>query len=174
MFAHPRGDIKGHRLRVPSIASSLVLLALLSGCGGGDTSGSGETDPIADADAADVEVIEEWSSTLSEGDVEGAAEYFAVPSTAQNGVLIKIESRADAVAFNESLPCGAEVISARTQGEFTTATFRLSDRPGGGCGAGVGGTASTSFVIEDGRIVEWRRVDGATPEPDPGGGDAPV
>ena len=174
MFAHPRRDIKGHPLRVPAIASSLVALALLAGCGGGESSGSGDAGPTADADPADVEVIENWSSTLKEGDVEGAAEYFAIPSTAQNGLLIKIESRADAVAFNESLPCGAEVISARTQGEFTTATFRLSDRPGGNCGAGVGGTASTSFVIEDGRIVEWRRVGGATPQADPGGGDAPV
>ena len=120
-------------------------------------------------------MIEDWSATLSEGDVEGAADYFAIPSTAENGpLLIKIESRADAIAFNESLPCGAEVISAQTEGEFTTATFRLSERPGGGCGTGVGGTASTSFVIEDGKIVEWRRIDGQPPSGGDGGGGAPV
>ena len=115
-------------------------------------------------------MIEDWSTTLSEGDVEGAADFFALPSIAQNGtLLLSIESREDAIEFNESLPCGAEVISARSQGEFTTATFRLSERPGGGCGPGTGGTASTSFVIEDGKIVEWRRVDGGAPA---GGGDA--
>jgi hypothetical protein len=158
---------KGQRMRVLSIATSIVAWALLAGCGGDDSS-TPATESEAEADRADVEVIEDWSSTLSEGDVEGAADYFAIPSIAQNGLLIEIESREDAIEFNESLPCGAEVISARSQGEFTTATFRLSERPGGGCGPGAGGTASTSFVIEDGEIVEWRRVDDAAPG---GGGD---
>ena len=48
---------------------------------------------------------------------------------------------------------------AETQGEFTTATFRLTERPGPGtCGPGTGESAKTSFVIRDGKIVEWRRV----------------
>ena len=161
MFVH-----KGQGMRVLAIATSIVACALLVGCGG-DSSTATESE--VEADQADVEVIEDWSTTLSEGDVEGAADFFAIPSTAQNGtLLVKIESREDAIEFNESLPCGAEVISARSQGDFTTATFRLSERPGGGCGPGVGGTASTSFVIEEGKIVEWRRVDDAAPS---GGGD---
>ena len=63
-------------------------------------------------------------------------------------------------------PC--RIVSVRTTGELTTATFRLSDRPGGDCGSGAGGSASTTFDIEDGKIVEWRRVDDA---PAPGSGD---
>ena len=48
---------------------------------------------------------------------------------------------------------------AETQGQFTTATFRLTERPGPGiCGPGTGEAAKTSFVIRDGKIVEWRRV----------------
>ena len=44
-------------------------------------------------------------------------------------------------------------------GRFVLATFRLTERPGPGeCGSGVGHTAQTDFVIEDGLIVEWRRV----------------
>ena len=111
------------------------------------------------ADPADVRVIEEWSSTLRAGDVEGAAELFALPSVAENVIVVPIEDSEDARRFNASLPCGAELIRAETQGEFTTATFRLTERPGPGtCGAGAGQTAQTAFVIEDGRIAEWRRV----------------
>jgi hypothetical protein len=105
-------------------------------------------------------VIDEWAETLAAGDVEGAAEFFAVPSVAENGPRLQIESVADARAFNAALPCGAELIRAETEGEITTATFRLTERPGpGSCGAGTGNTAKTAFLIEDGLIVEWRRAD---------------
>jgi hypothetical protein len=115
-------------------------------------------------------VIEAWAGALAKGDVVVAADYFAIPSTAENApLLIKINSRADAIGFNKSLPCGARVISAQTTGDLTTATFRLSDRPGGNCGSGAGATATTSFEIQDGKIVEWRRIDG---QPPAGGGQA--
>ena len=156
----------------------LVLLCApssLASCGSADPTGStaagGADADTSGADQADVKVIEDWAAALAEGDVEAAADYFALPSTAENGPLLtRIETRADAIAFNRSLPCGATVISARTAGDFTTATFELTDRPGGDCGAGVGGTASTSFQIEDGKIVEWRRIDDAAPGGDQGGG----
>ena len=39
------------------------------------------------------------------------------------------------------------------------ATFELTERPGPGeCGTGVGVLVRTAFRIEDGLIVEWRRV----------------
>ena len=74
-------------------------------------------------------------------------------------MTLEIETVEQAELFNASLPCGAELTEAVTEGEFTTATFRLTERPGPGtCGQGADGTAQTSFVIEDGRIIEWRRV----------------
>lgn len=182
MFAHRARIFKGLRGLFWAIALLTALIAVGCGSGGdpqpsttgeqpaagssGDANGSGRGDgaggvepEIADADPDDVEVISAWSETLSEGDVEGAAEFFALPSVAENGPLVtRIENLEDAIAFNESLPCGAEVTSAETTGDFTTATFRLVERPGGGCGAGVDGTAATSFVIEGGKIAEWRRV----------------
>jgi hypothetical protein len=113
-----------------------------------------------------VAVIGAWVDALRAGDVEAAADYFAIPSVAENGPLLaRIESRDDAVRFNESLPCGARLIRALSSGGFTTATFRLTERPGPGrCGPGTGETAKTAFVIRDGRIVEWRRVS-AAPQP---------
>jgi hypothetical protein len=114
-----------------------------------------------DDETADVRVIDEWSATLRRGDVEGAAEFFAVPSVAENaGFLLEIESREQAVLFNASLPCGARLTRADAEGEFVTATFVLTERPGPGtCGSGTGNEAKTAFVIEDGEIAEWRRVD---------------
>jgi hypothetical protein len=149
----------------------ILAVLTLSACGGGSSSST--TGPTAtvggDASSADVRVIDGWVSALRHGNVDAASKYFAIPSVAQNGpVLVRIRSAGDARRFNESLPCGARLIRADTAGEFTTATFRLTERPGRGvCGPGTGGVAKTSFVIRDGKIVQWRRV-GA------GGGSPPA
>jgi limonene-1,2-epoxide hydrolase len=140
-------------------AALAVALLVVAGCGGG---GSMTTMPevTGDANPADVHVIDAWVTALRRGDVDAAAGYFAIPSVAENGpVLVHIRSVADARRFNRSLPCGARLIHAETAGRFTTATFRLTERPGPGiCGPGTGGIAKTSFVIRDGKIAQWRRV----------------
>jgi hypothetical protein len=141
----------------------VTTLLVLAGCGGSESGGEGRGDASevrGDADPDDVEVIDDWSSALRKGDVDAASEYFALPSIAENGsALLRIDTRDDAELFNRSLPCGAELIRASSEGELTLATFRLTERPGpGACGAGTGGLAKTSFLIEDGLIVEWRRV----------------
>ena len=135
-----------------------------NGDGPGASSESSEIPGGADPEA--VQVIDDWSRTLSEGDVEGAADYFAVPSIAQNGTPpLDLDSRDDVIAFNEALPCGAELVEATEEDDFIVATFELTDRPGGGCGPGAGGEAKTAFVIEDGKIAEWRRAADEPVEP---------
>jgi hypothetical protein len=135
---------------------------------------AGERPPAAvpgDASAEDVRVIDEWARALSDGDIDAAAGYFAIPSVAENGpALLRIRNEGQAKLFNSSLPCGAKLIHAETQGAFTTATFHLTERPGEGyCGIGDEQvTAETSFVIERGKIAEWRRVDTTVPEPPAG------
>jgi hypothetical protein len=131
----------------------LVVVLTLTACG------DDEPDIPGDADPAAVAVIDDWSTKLREGDVEAAAAMFAIPSVAQNVLTIRIESLADARRFNASLPCGAELIRAEPDEDLVLATFRLTERPGpGSCGSGAGETAQTAFLIEDGEIVEWRRV----------------
>jgi hypothetical protein len=156
---------------------SLALLggSLIVGCGGNEESpNNSQPDEVVapedvpgDADPEAKRVIGAWVDALRMGDVEEAASYFAIPSIAENGpILVRIRSGADAVEFNESLPCGAVLIRAEGEGDFTTATFELTERPGRGrCGSGVGETASTAFVIRDGEIVEWRRVLEGPPAP---------
>lgn len=147
--------------------TAVIATAAFAGCGGGsDSTSTGEIP--GGADPAKVQVIDDWASTLSEGDVAGAAAYFAIPSVAENGpALIHVRDSGDARLFNASLPCGATLVEADPEGEFIVATFRLTERPGPGtCGAGTGDTAKTAFVVEDGKIKEWRRVfDGGSAPP---------
>lgn len=148
--------------RITLIATLLLTLGL-SACGGGDDDA---TEIPGGADPAEAQVIDEWAKALASGDIEAAAAFFAIPSVAENGpVLVEIEDEGDARLFNESLPCGAELIEAVAEGDSTVATFRLTERPGPGtCGEGTGGTAQTAFEIVDGKITQWRRVGIETPE----------
>jgi uncharacterized spore protein YtfJ len=154
-------------------ASLGVILTMAVGCGSGAsshrTSAPRAATPSAPAraDPAAVAVIRGWSDTLRRGDVPGAARYFALPSLMINGpdaggqvVAVNIRTRAEAEAANESLPCGARLISAAQQGRYVNALFALTNRsgPGGGCGTGAGQTARTNFVIRRGRIVDWIRA----------------
>ena len=117
---------------------------------------------------AAVALIRAWSDALRRGDVRGAARYFALPSVMINGtdagggaVVITIGTLAEAQAANESLPCGARLLSADQRGRYVNALFRLTGRPGPGgsdCGTGAGQTARTNFVITAGRILEWIRA----------------
>ena len=154
--------------------TAVIATAAFAGCGGGsDSTSTGEIP--GGADPAEVQVIDDWASTLSEGDVAGAAAYFAIPSVAENGpALIHVRDSGDARLFNASLPCGATLVEADPEGEFIVATFRLTERPGPGtCGAGTGDTAKTAFVVEDGKIKEWRRVFDGGSVPPQGEGTAP-
>ncbi len=124
--------------------------------------------PAAEADVA---VIRGWADALRHGRLERAVRYFAVPSVVSNGTSpIRLTSRADVRFFNRTLPCGAKVVRTEATGAFVVATFRLTERPGRGrCGSGVGGEASTAFLIRRRRIVQWRRVVEPAPAETPAG-----
>ncbi|HEY1521943.1 MAG TPA: hypothetical protein VGF70_02945 [Solirubrobacteraceae bacterium] len=113
----------------------------------------------------DSDVIRGWAQALTAGNLDRAASYFATPALVENGTPpVRITSRREARAFNELLPCGARLVATARHGVYTYATFRLTDRVGGACGAGVGERAATAFLIRDGKIEQWRRL------PTPGGG----
>ena len=154
----PVGAYRRQIILATVVGAILIVLYLLSSPVGNSDDADTAAIP-GGADPAAVAVIDDWAKTLSEGDIEGAAALFALPSVAQNGATLKIKDLTDAEAFNSSLPCGATLIEAESAGELTIATFRLTERPGlGTCGPGTGAEARTAFKIEDGKIVEWRRV----------------
>ena len=145
---------------IVALLATTLLAVSIAACGE-KTEITFDHPPIGGAEDphAAIEVIDDWSGRLSEGDTEGAAALFAIPSLAVNGELpLHLTSREDALAFNRSLPCGAELVKARPAGDLIAATFRLTDRPGGACGSGVGHLARTAFEIEDGHITQWRRL----------------
>ena len=125
-------------------------------------------------------VIRNWADALRAGNVIAAARYFAVPSVMINGVVsggnaavFRIHNAGEAVYANETLPCGAKLISTDMRGQYVNALFELTGRSGPGgttCGTGAGTTARTNFVIAHGRILAWIR---APSEPGDSSGGAP-
>lgn len=168
---------------------ALVAVTLaLCGCGSGTSkllrSSSSSARGSGGAPAAAAKVIRGWADALRSGRVSVAAAYFRIPSVIYlgSGPPVQIQSRAEAQLANAALPCGAQLVSTQRLGRYVDALFRLTDRPGrggaGGCGSGVGTTARTNFLIEQGQIVAWLRApdqpgDNGTPRSSPAPGTAP-
>lgn len=136
---------------------ALPLLAVVAtGCGGGDESPRSQGPPPAPAAEA---VVRGWAADLRRGDVDAASARFAVPALVANGGPVeRLETRIQVRSFNASLPCGGRVVRTRRREGLLVATLVLTDRPGGDCGTGTGGTATTAFDVRDGKIVRWIRV----------------
>ncbi len=150
-----------------------LLATALAGCGGtssidgrSDQNKQPATKPSVAkrAPAGPARVITGWADALRGGDVERAVSFFAVPSTVQNGgPLLRLGSPGAVRAFNLALPCGAKVLRTQNLHGYLLAEFVLTERKGTGggqCGSGVGGKASTAFLVRDGKIVQWRRIPG--------------
>jgi hypothetical protein len=91
----------------PFVALLLSVLVLATGCGGG--SASPET------------VVREWSDALNEGDNERAADLFADGAQiVQGSNVFFLQTHADAVDFNSSLPCSGRIVDVQTEEETAT------------------------------------------------------
>jgi hypothetical protein len=176
-----------------SAAALLVALTVTAavGCGGSSkptptpapqtvTNDPGPTPPVSDlalppgvpdestGPAADASrrVINSWLKALRHGDVKRAAHYFALPSKFQNATpVLTVNSEQERIAVNVSLSCGAVATEMGGAGVYTIVKFRLTKRPGGKCGTGVGGTVRGAIRVEQSKIKEWYRL------PDEPGGD---
>jgi hypothetical protein len=173
-------DNERTRKLAPVLAAAFVLAA----CGGSDTadkSARATTTEQAGSPAAGVApkkdyknyyppgthkptrkavaVITGWSNQLRAGHVKRAASYFDVPAIVQNATpAVRLDTKKEVLAFNETLPCGAHIVKTIAGAQYTVATFVLTERPGSpGCGA-TGKLAATAFILRHGKIAEWRRV----------------
>lgn len=116
--------------------------------------------------ASSVAVIEGWADALRSGHLERAAGYWAHPSAMVNGTtaegalaIIPIRSKRDALAADESLPCGATLQTTVKRGRYVRATFMLGGRSGPGSGSTpCSGPASVDFLISRRHIVRWLRA----------------
>jgi hypothetical protein len=172
------------RRRLAALAALAVLAAALAlaACGGGSSSTTSSSsasssrapaappDPLAlppgipdratgPAQAASRRVIAGWLRALRHGDVRRAAHYFALPSRYQNGTpVLVVHNEVERQAINAALPCGAVATAMGGSGPFTIVRFRLTERRGGNCGTGVGGSARGAIRVRRGKIVEWYRL----------------
>jgi limonene-1,2-epoxide hydrolase len=129
-----------------------LTLALLFGL---VLAGCGSTPPSAES------VVRAWSQELNLGDNEAAAKLFAPGAEViQAGTTLRLNTRAEAVAWNEALPCSGEIVSIKTRGDLTTATFVLGDRPKSKCD-GPGQRATAIFRVRKGKIVLWHQTSAA-------------
>ncbi len=149
------------------VTGALAAVALmLGGCslGDGDESKApGGAEPRA-GETGEAQAIRAWSAALNKEDYEKAASYFAQNAIVEQAGEMRLRDRDAAVAFNQSLPCKADVTDVEDEGKTLVAAFRLRGGPAGGCD---GGTARVRFRFEDGKFSEWRQLS----EPPPAEGD---
>jgi hypothetical protein len=144
-----------------------ALALVLAGCG--DDAGIDEQRRQGDAAAADrrggpapgqgehERVIRGWNQAVNLGRYDRAADFFAPDAVVEQLVEITLDTRADAIAFNRSLPCRADVTDVeREDADSTIAAFSLREGRTGECEEG--GSARVRFVIRDGEIEEWRQL----------------
>jgi hypothetical protein len=139
----------------PLAALALLILALATGCGGGST-----TSPES--------VVREWSDALNAGDNQRAADLFARGAqVVQGNDVFFLQTHADAVDFNSSLPCSGKIVSVTTDQDTATATFVLGNRKRSKCDA-PGQKAIAAFRVLHGKIVLWHQLPSPAPTPTPG------
>ncbi len=145
------------------LAIALALLAL-AGC---NSSAPDRPDPVgAKRDPLhtyDGRVIRGWLLSLERMDYEQAAYYFAPNALIDQGHPYRLRTNDDAVAFNASLPCRANLIDLKGSGAHVLATFRIRAGPGGPCS----GLVKVRYTIREGKFTAWRQLPNIRPKPPP-------
>jgi hypothetical protein len=136
----------------------VVALLLLAGC---NSDAPAKPDPLHTYNGR---VIRGWLLSLDREDYTQAAYYFAPNALIDQGHPYRLKSASDAVQFNASLPCRAELVHMEGGGHspHVLATFRLRRGPGGSCS----GHVRVRYTIRNGKFTEWRQL------PDAGGREA--
>jgi hypothetical protein len=132
------------------LALALAFAAVVTGCSSNGPSSES--------------VVRAWSQELNSGDNDAAAKLFAPGAEiVQGGTTIRLDTHAQAVAWNAALPCSGKIVSIKTKGDLTRATFVLGNRQTSKCD-GPGEKATALFRVKKGKIVLWHQT-GSTPVP---------
>ena len=135
----------------PQLTLALLVAVVLAGCG--------STPPSPES------VVRAWSQELNTGDNDDAAKLFARGAEiVQAGTTLRLETQAQAVAWNAALPCSGRIVSITTRGDTTRATFVLGDRPEHKCD-GPGQKATAIVRVRKGKIVLWHQTSTAAAAP---------
>ena len=129
-------------------AACVLLVALLGGCGSSERSAES--------------VFRAWSQELNSGDNEAAAKLFAKGArVVQPGLVLRLQTHEQAVAWNTALPCSGKIVSMTANGNVARATFVLGDRQTSKCD-GPGEKATALIRVRKGKIVLWHQTAGST------------
>ena len=128
-----------------------VAVLIVAACGGGEPSPES--------------VVRAWSQAVNSGDDDTAARLFAEGArVVQENRVRRLETYADALAWNAALPCSGRIVALRTSGESVRAIYLLGTREGKECD-GRGERTQTLINVRDGKIVLWHQLDPlSTPE----------
>jgi hypothetical protein len=138
-------------LRLSSAICLLLLVPALSACG--STERSAES------------VFRAWSQELNSGDNEAAAKLFAKGArVVQPGLVLRLQTYEQALAWNAALPCSGKIVSMTANGKIARATFVLGDRQTSKCD-GPGEKASALIRVRKGKIVLWHQTAGTAEVP---------
>ena len=138
---------------MPGLASGRALrtiaafgaVALLTGCGSGS--------PSAES------VVRAWSAALNQDDNDTAGSLFAKGAeVVQNGQVLTLRTRHQAVVWNSLLPCSGKIVSIHSRGQTATATFLLGNRRHSQCD-GPGQKTTAIFKVVHGKIVLWHQTE---------------
>ena len=122
----------------------MVLVAASVGCG--------SSQPSAES------VLRAWSQELNSGDNEAAAKLFAPGArVVQAGIVARLNTYEQAVAWNAALPCSGRIVSITSDGDTARATFVLGDRQASKCD-GPGQEATALVRVRRGKIVLWHQT----------------
>jgi hypothetical protein len=125
-----------------------------------------------EAPPENVAVVRGWLDELSRGEVRRAARRFGLPARFQNFSSVALIRRpAQALAVTDSLPCGGHMTVAGGANGFVVYEARLTDRPGGACGTGIGSVVRGAVLVRDGHMIEWYRLPDRSSAP---GADVPA
>jgi hypothetical protein len=131
----------------PLLIAVLLLALLAAGC----NSKPDKPDPLHTYDGR---VIRGWLLALERQDYEQAAYYFAPGALIDQGRPYRLHNKHEAIGFNASLPCRADLVDLKGGGAHVLATFRLRAGPGGGCS----GRVRVRYTIRKGKFTEWRQL----------------
>ena len=130
------------------LAAGLLFALVLAGCG--------SREPSAES------VLRAWSQELNSGDNEAAAKLFAKNArVVQPGVVIRLRTYEQALAWNAALPCSGKIVRVTGKGNIASATFVLGDRQTSKCD-GPGERATALVRVRKGKIVLWHQTSGGS------------
>jgi hypothetical protein len=133
-----------------------VVVLAVAGCNSDTDDPPAKPDPLHSYNGR---VIRGWLLSLERQDYTQAAYYFARNALIDQGHPYRLKTKSEALAFNASLPCRADLVrmSGGGHAHHVLATFRLRRGPGGKCS----GLTRVRYTIRDGKFTEWRQL----PEP---------